>query len=75
MFQWMSLSGLACGHPRECRERWSTAKLECHLLFPHPLRNTLQTHYILDEMCVNGCIVETNKNNALAPIHLLEKAT
>ena len=34
-----------------------------------------QTHYILDEMCMNGCIVETNRNTALAPIHLLEKAT
>lgn len=36
---------------------------------------TLQAHFIIDEMCMNGSIVETNKHNALAPIHLLEKAT
>ena len=41
---------------------------------PLPLK-LAQTHYILDEMCMNGCIVETNRNTALAPIHLLEKAT
>lgn len=34
-----------------------------------------QAHYILDEMCMNGCIVETNRSNVLAPIRLLEKAT
>ena len=34
----------------------------------------LQAHYILDEMMMNGTIVETNKQNILAPIHLLEKA-
>ena len=34
-----------------------------------------QAHYILDEMLMNGAIVETNKQNVLAPIQLLEKAT
>ena len=28
----------------------------------------------MDEMLVNGCIVETNKQNVLSPIQLLEKA-
>ena len=31
-------------------------------------------HFIIDEMLMNGCIVETNKTNALAPIQLLERA-
>jgi AP-4 complex subunit sigma-1 len=28
----------------------------------------------VDEMLMNGCIVETNKQNILAPVQLLEKA-
>lgn len=36
--------------------------------------NEMQAHFIIDEMCMNGTIVETNRQNALAPIHLLEKA-
>ena len=34
----------------------------------------MQAHYILDEMLMNGAITETNKQNILAPIQLLEKA-
>ena len=37
--------------------------------------DSAQAHYILDEMLANGCVVETNKHNILAPIQLLEKAT
>jgi AP-4 complex subunit sigma-1 len=33
-----------------------------------------QAHFIVDEMLMNGCIVDTNKQNILAPIQLLEKA-
>ena len=33
-----------------------------------------QAHFILDEMVMNGAIIETNKNNILAPVHLLDKA-
>mmetsp|Transcript_25761 Transcript_25761/g.43179 ORF Transcript_25761/g.43179 Transcript_25761/m.43179 type:complete len:145 (+) Transcript_25761:433-867(+) len=33
-----------------------------------------KAHFILDEMVMNGCIVETNKTNILAPITLMEKA-
>lgn len=36
--------------------------------------NLEKAHFILDEMVMNGCIIETNKNNVLAPIHLLDKA-
>uniref|UniRef100_A0A7S1C3U2 AP complex subunit sigma n=1 Tax=Bicosoecida sp. CB-2014 TaxID=1486930 RepID=A0A7S1C3U2_9STRA len=37
--------------------------------------NLEKAHFILNEMLMNGCIVETNKANVLRPIHLLEKAT
>ena len=36
--------------------------------------NLEKAHFILDEMVMNGCIIETNKNNILAPLHLLDKA-
>lgn len=31
-----------------------------------------QVHYIMDEMLMNGCIVDTNKQNILEPVQLLE---
>jgi AP-4 complex subunit sigma-1 len=37
-------------------------------------RPLLQAHYILDEMVMNGSIVETNKANILTPLALLEKS-
>ena len=36
--------------------------------------NLEKAHFILDEMVMNGCIIETNKTNVLAPIQLLDKA-
>ncbi len=33
-----------------------------------------QAHFILDEMLVNGAIVETNKANVLLPVQLLDRA-
>mmetsp|Transcript_56423 Transcript_56423/g.156236 ORF Transcript_56423/g.156236 Transcript_56423/m.156236 type:complete len:146 (+) Transcript_56423:302-739(+) len=36
--------------------------------------NLEKAHFILNEMVMNGCIVETNKANVLKPIHLLEKS-
>ncbi len=33
-----------------------------------------QVHYILDEMLLTGCIYDTNKQNILEPIQLLEQA-
>jgi len=42
-----------------------------------PIRSALivwwQVHYIVDEMLLNGCIVETNKSNILEPVELLEQ--
>lgn len=32
-----------------------------------------QVHYILDEMLVNGQVVDTNKTNILEPVQLLEQ--
>lgn len=37
--------------------------------------NLEKAHFIVDEMVVNGHIVDTNKANVLKPIHLMEKAS
>ncbi|PFH34372.1 clathrin adaptor complex small chain family protein [Besnoitia besnoiti] len=34
-----------------------------------------KAHFILDEMVMDGCIVETNKANVLAPIHMMDIAS
>jgi len=33
----------------------------------------LQVHYIVDEMILVGCVVDTNKANILEPVDLLEQ--
>lgn len=33
-----------------------------------------KAHFIIGEMIMDGCIVETNKSNIMAPIQMLEKA-
>lgn len=35
----------------------------------------VQVHYIMDEMLMNGCIVDTNKQNILEPVQLLENVS
>ncbi|XP_014797180.1 PREDICTED: AP-4 complex subunit sigma-1 isoform X2 [Calidris pugnax] len=35
--------------------------------------NLDRVHIILDEMVLNGCIVETNRTRILAPLHVLDK--
>lgn len=37
--------------------------------------NLEKAHFILDEMVMNGYIVETNKISILKPIHLMEKSS
>ncbi len=37
--------------------------------------NLEKAHFIVDEMMVNGHIVDANKANVLKPIHLMEKAS
>eukprot|EP00894_Picocystis_sp_ML_P002775 jgi/Pico_ML_1/53292/g3864.t1 len=39
------------------------------------MHNLEKAHFILDEMLVNGYIVETNKANILQPLALLDNAT
>eukprot|EP00284_Hemiselmis_tepida_P008509 CAMPEP_0174932770 /NCGR_PEP_ID=MMETSP1355-20121228/41103_1 /TAXON_ID=464990 /ORGANISM="Hemiselmis tepida, Strain CCMP443" /LENGTH=120 /DNA_ID=CAMNT_0016179219 /DNA_START=39 /DNA_END=401 /DNA_ORIENTATION=+ len=34
-----------------------------------------KAHFVVDEMLINGFIVETNKQNILAPIRFLDKPT
>jgi hypothetical protein len=48
----------ALGVPCCCR-----AQCELDIMF-----NLEKAHFILDEMVMNGCIIETNKNNVLAPV-------
>lgn len=35
--------------------------------------NLDRVHIILDEMVLNGCIVETNRNRILAPLLVLDR--
>jgi AP-4 complex subunit sigma-1 len=35
--------------------------------------NIEKAHFIMDEMVMNGCIVEANKSNILTPIRLMDK--
>lgn len=41
----------------------------------HPCCPPPQVHYILDEMLLNGCIIDTNKQNILEPVQLLEQVS
>lgn len=34
-----------------------------------------KAHFMLEEMVMNGCIIETSKSNILTPIQLMEKAS
>ncbi|XP_022883081.1 AP-4 complex subunit sigma-like [Olea europaea var. sylvestris] len=34
-----------------------------------------KAHFMLEEMVMNGCIVETSKANILSPIQLMDKAS
>ncbi|KAK9916834.1 hypothetical protein WJX75_007612 [Coccomyxa subellipsoidea] len=53
----------------ETLDRYFSNVCELDLMF-----NLEMAHFIVDEMLMNGCIVDTNKQNILAPIQLLEKA-
>jgi len=53
----------------ETLDRYFSNVCELDLMF-----NLEMAHFIVDEMLMNGCIVETNKQNVLAPVQLLEKA-
>ncbi|KAM0939016.1 putative adaptor protein complex, sigma subunit [Dioscorea sansibarensis] len=34
-----------------------------------------KAHFMLEEMVINGCVVETNKQNILTPIQLMNKTS
>ncbi|KAK9835013.1 hypothetical protein WJX81_004247 [Elliptochloris bilobata] len=53
----------------ETLDRYFSNVCELDLMF-----NLEMAHFIVDEMLMNGCVVETNKHNILAPVQLLEKA-
>ena len=46
------------------------AQCELDIMF-----NLEKAHFILDEMVMNGCLIETNKMNVLKPIAMIEKAS
>lgn len=54
----------------ETLDKWFSNVCELDILFSLEV-----AHFIIDEMCANGCIIETNKQNVLAPIQLLERAS
>jgi len=50
------------------RARVCVTQCELDIMF-----NLEKAHFIVDEMFMNGCIVETNKANILKPVVLLDK--
>ncbi|XP_074853000.1 AP-4 complex subunit sigma-1 isoform X1 [Carettochelys insculpta] len=52
----------------EVLDRYFSRVSELDIMF-----NLDRVHIILDEMVLNGCIVETNKNRILAPLLVLDK--
>lgn len=34
-----------------------------------------KAHFMLEEMVMNGCVIETSRANILAPIQLMEKSS
>lgn len=52
----------------EVLDRYFSRVSELDIMF-----NLDRVHIILDEMVLNGCIVETNKNRILAPLFVLDK--
>lgn len=54
----------------ETLDRYFSSVCELDIMF-----NLDKVHMILDEMIMNGQIVETNKNRILAPVSVLDKPT
>ncbi|XP_065883633.1 uncharacterized protein [Dysidea avara] len=54
----------------EAFDRYFESVCELDIMF-----NIDKAHMIIDEMIMNGYVTETNKNRALAPIVVLDKAT
>ena len=54
----------------ETMDKYFESVCELDIMF-----NIEKAHFILEEMMLNGCIVDTNKLNILKPIALMEKAS
>ena len=52
----------------ETMDRWAGSICELDIMY-----QLEQVHFLLDEMVMNGYIVETNKSNILRPLDLLER--
>lgn len=62
------LFGILCGFLIICIH----LKLQCELDIMFHLE---KAHFMLEEMVMNGCVVETSKSNILAPIQLMDKTS
>merc|ERR1712071_195042 len=52
----------------ETMDKWAGSICELDIMY-----QLEQVHFLVDEMVMNGCIVETNKSNILRPIDLIER--
>eukprot|EP00584_Thalassiosira_punctigera_P022119 CAMPEP_0172554548 /NCGR_PEP_ID=MMETSP1067-20121228/55221_1 /TAXON_ID=265564 ORGANISM="Thalassiosira punctigera, Strain Tpunct2005C2" /NCGR_SAMPLE_ID=MMETSP1067 /ASSEMBLY_ACC=CAM_ASM_000444 /LENGTH=151 /DNA_ID=CAMNT_0013342943 /DNA_START=170 /DNA_END=625 /DNA_ORIENTATION=- len=52
----------------ETMDRWAGSICELDIMY-----QLEQVHFLLDEMVMNGYVVETNKSNVLRPIDLIER--
>ena len=52
----------------ETMDKWAGSICELDIMY-----HLEQVHFLLDEMVMNGFIVETNKSNVLRPLDLMEK--
>lgn len=52
----------------ETMDKWAGSICELDIMY-----QLEQVHFLLDEMVMNGYIVETNKSNILKPIDLMER--
>jgi AP-4 complex subunit sigma-1 len=52
----------------ETMDRWAGSICELDIMY-----QLEQVHFLLDEMVMNGYVVETNKTNVLRPLDLMER--
>jgi AP-4 complex subunit sigma-1 len=52
----------------ETMDRWAGSICELDIMYQME-----QVHFLLDEMVMNGYVVETNKSNILRPVELMER--
>lgn len=73
-----AMAPVGCAAGRRLRARSHARMRACMRALPTEqcrvcVRVRVQVHYIMDEMLLNGCIVDTNKANVLEPVQLLEQ--